>query len=253
MLCYFKNSCFLGLSSSFILITSLNAQIRPKEINNLQQSWVSLNNTIRITKHWGAIADLHYRANSFFSNPNTYLIRFGANYWVNDNITITAGAAHFWVAPSTNGWHTYANENRLYQQIQMISKFGKIGLIQRIRNEQRWQEKIVADQSTNENKFTNRCRYLCSFSIPFSDKKYIPSLVIADEVMLQMGKEVVLNTFDQNRIFIGAKQTVTSKFSFDIGYFLIDQQKSTGYQYDRAHTFRLFFYYNPDLRRKEHN
>jgi len=250
MLSYFKRCFFIWVFSLLILQSSLIAQVKPKEINNLQQSWISLNNTMRFSNHWGAVADLHYRANHFFNNPNTYLVRVGLNYWLNDNITITAGAAHFWVAPTANGWTTYANENRLYQQIQMTSKFGKIGITQRIRNEQRWQEKIVADERTNENKFTNRCRYLCSFSIPFSENKYIPSLFISDEIMLQMGKEVILNTFDQNRIFIGAKQSITSKLSFDIGYMLIDQQKSSGYQYDRDHTFRLFFYYNLDFRKK---
>ena len=68
--------------------------------------------------------------------------------------------------------------------------------------------------------------------------------VIADEILVQFGKEVVYNTFEQNRIFLGIKQNITPRLSFDFGYMNVYQQKSSGYQYDMNHTMRLFFYYN---------
>ena len=50
-------------------------------------------------------------------------------------------------------------------------------------------------------------------------------MVLSDEILIQFGKEVVYNTFDQNRIFIGIKQTISSKLSFDFGYMNVYQQK----------------------------
>ncbi|MEO7766050.1 MAG: DUF2490 domain-containing protein, partial [Ferruginibacter sp.] len=142
-------------------------------------------------------------------------------------------------------------EHRVYQQLQMSSKIGKISLFNRIRNEQRWQEKIVNDKFTHNYKFTDRIRYLLSITIPVFKIPHYPSLVFADELLIQFGKEIVYNTFDQNRYFIGIKQPVCKSLSFDAGYMMVFQQKASGYQYDKNHTFRLFFYYTPDFRKKD--
>jgi hypothetical protein len=156
-----------------------------------------------------------------------------------------------WVAPTTAGWKTYSNENRIYEQAQITTKIAKVSLFQRLRNEQRWQQKIANDKTTGQNKFTDRIRYLLSFNIPvFKDPKY-PALVVADELCIQFGKEVVYNTFDQNRVFLGIKQKLTKDLSFDLGYMLVKQQKASGYQYDVNETFRWFFYYFPDWRKKK--
>jgi Protein of unknown function (DUF2490) len=124
-------------------------------------------------------------------------------------------------------------------------------MLQRLRSEQRWQQKIVNDEATAQNKFTNRFRYLLSFNIPVFKNPKFPSLVVADELCVQFGKEVVYNTFDQNRLFTGIRQKITKDLNFDLGYMLVKQQKASGYQYDVNNTFRWFFYYTPDFRKKK--
>ncbi|MNS74200.1 hypothetical protein D3C72_1076680 [compost metagenome] len=124
--------------------------------------------------------------------------------------------------------------------------------MQRIRNEQRWQDKIVNDERTGEKRFTDRVRYLVSVNIPIFKKKTLPSLVVADEILIHFGEEVIYNTFDQNRLFIGIKQNINSKLSFDFGYMNVFQQKYSGYQYDSNHTLRLFFYYNNSVKNLAH-
>lgn len=50
----------------------------------------------------------------------------------------------------------------------------------------------------------DRIRYLLSVTTPiFKNKKY-PSFVLSDELAIQFGKEVVYNTFEQNRLFFGS-------------------------------------------------
>jgi len=243
---------FFIFFSICIFTTTIKSQTQ-RIVNNQTQSWISLNTTARLSNKWGMVGDLHYRANQIFVNPNFYFVRTGINYWFQDNITFTLGYAHMWLAPTKEGWHTYSNENRIYEQVQMSSKIGNISMVQRLRNEQRWQEKISPskDSSTHTNKFTDRVRYLLSFTIPISSNSHYPSLVLSDELSVQTGKEVVYNVFDQNRTFIGIKQMITKRLSFDLGYMLVDQQKSTIYQFDQNHTFRCFFYYTPDLRIKK--
>jgi hypothetical protein len=236
----------------FLITTTLvNAQVRQKEINNQNQAWVSINGTMRLSDKWGIVADIHERRNNFLKDPSFHFVRIGAAYWLQDNINFSAGYAHLWLAPSTTGWKTFANENRTYQQVQMNTKTGTTRILQRVRNEQRWQQKIANDKPTGNNKFTNRVRYLLSFTIPFTKNDNLPALVLSDELLVQFGKEVVYNTFDQNRFFVGIRQKVSKNLSFDLGYMLVNQQKASGYQYDENSTFRWFFYFTPDWRKKK--
>lgn len=222
--------------------------VTKKEVNQQIQTWLSLNSVTKFSDHWGIAGDVHIRENGFFESNNFYLLRGGIAYIPNVSVSITAGYAHMWLAPTKEGWSTYADENRIYEQAQLITKIGKVSILQRLRNEQRWQEKMVNDAPSGELRFTNRVRYLASFNIPiFSDKK-MPSLVLSDEILIHFGKEVVYNTFDQNRLFVGIKQNINPKLSFDLGYMNVYQQKYTGYQYDMNHTIRLFFYLNSTIR-----
>lgn len=218
-----------------------------KVINQQIQTWVSLNSVTKYSIHWGAVVDAHIRTDDFFSNNNFYFIRGGVRYFINPSTNLTAGYAHLWLAPSKETWTTYSDENRIYQQVQWSSKTGNVKMLQRIRNEQRWQEKIINNEETGENRFSNRVRYLLSFEIPVFKKKTAPSLVLSDELLIQFGNEMVYNTFDQNRFFIGIKQSINPKWSYDFGYMNVYQQKISGYQYDMNHTLRLFFYLNTSI------
>jgi hypothetical protein len=247
-----KNIIFISfyLLIFFVSLKSTFAQSKPKEVNTQSQSWFSINSTTRLSNHWGFIADAHMRRNNFVADPSFYFLRGAVNYWINDNVTFAAGYGRMWLAPTTPGWKTFAIEDRIYLQLQSTSKIGKIGILQRLRNENRWQQKKVNDTFTGNYKATDRIRYLLSVTIPvFKNKKY-PSLVISDELAIQFGKEVVYNTFEQNRVFFGIRQNITKTLSYDMGYMQVLQQKASGYQYDKNNTFRLFFYYMPDLRKK---
>ena len=236
-----------------ILVLSIPALLcgqvaKKKEVNQQVQTWVSLNTVTKFAEHWGVAADVHIRENELFESNNFYLLRGGVSYIPNSSVSITGGYAHMWLAPTKEGWSTYSDENRLYEQVQLATKVGKVSILQRLRNEQRWQEKMANDEPTGELRFTDRIRYLASFTIPvFTDKK-MPSLVVSDELLIQFGKEAVYNTFDQNRLFVGIRQTITPKLSYDFGYMNVYQQKYSGYQYDMNHTIRLFFYLNTNIK-----
>lgn len=219
-----------------------------KVINEQTQTWVSINSVTKFSEHWGVVADAHIRTNEIFHDNNFYFLRGGITYIPNSSVSVTAGYAHMWLAPTKEGWGTYSDENRIYQQAQLTTKVGKVSILQRIRNEQRWQEKIVNDEPSGENRFTNRVRYLVSFNIPVFKKKTAPLLVVSDEILIHFGQEVIYNTFDQNRLFVGIRQSINPKLSFDFGYMNVYQQKYTGYQYDMNHTLRLFFYLNSSLK-----
>ncbi|MBC7848059.1 MAG: DUF2490 domain-containing protein [Flavobacterium sp.] len=240
--------CKLIILAVLLPIIVLGQAQTEKVINQQTQTWVSINTVTKFSDHWGIVADAHIRSNEIFHDNNFYFLRGGITYIPNPSVSITAGYAHMWLAPTKEGWSTYSDENRIYQQAQMNTKLGKVSVLQRLRNEQRWQEKIANDESTGENRFTDRVRYLVSFNIPVFKKKTAPLLVLSDEILIHFGQEVIYNTFDQNRLFIGIRQSINPKLSFDFGYMNVYQQKYTGYQYDMNHTLRLFFYLNSSIK-----
>jgi len=235
----------------FVLILSLRtaAQNAPaKQVKEVFNAWFSVNNTLRFSEHWGMIADVHLRTRDFMAEPDFWFVRTGVNYWFSKKFSANFGYGHMWLMPA-EGKHTVGNEDRLHEQFILTQSFGRIGLFQRLRNEQRWVQTLTSDAVTGV-KFTDRVRFLLSLNLKVSrSDPRIPSLVVSDELMVQFGRQVVYNTFDQNRLFIGIRQDIRTDLSFDLGYMLIFQQKPVPLLYERHDVLRLFFYWSPDLRK----
>ncbi|MGG7034992.1 MAG: DUF2490 domain-containing protein [Flavobacterium sp.] len=222
-----------------------------KTIEKRSQIWTSFVSTTKLNQHWDLVADAGMRWNNFFESGYFSYMRGALNYKINPGVFVGGGYMHGWSAPANPDWETLANENRIFEQVQLTSKLGNSTVVQRLRNEQRWQEKLVNDEVAETLRFTNRIRYQLNFNIPIFNDKKLPTIVTFDEIMVHYGKEVVFNTFDQNRFFIGIRQNINPKWSYDIGYLNIYQQKYSGYQYEMTHLLRLFVYLNTELKEKK--
>jgi hypothetical protein len=249
---FFMKRTSLFLAATLLAVNSHGQMLPQKEVNHQVQTWLSINSIYRFNERWGAIADFHIRRNDFVQDPGFYFLRLGANYWIRENMTVAAGYGHTWFAPPREEWKTWTQENRIYQQFVYNTTAGKTGITHRIRNEQRWIKLSENDQLTGKVRFVNRIRYLASLNIRLSGKAGAPSLVLADEIMVHFGEDVVYNTFDQNRLFIGLSKRINPRFSFDFGYMNVYQQRYSGYQYDMNHTIRLFFYYSGGWKKEAH-
>lgn len=240
------------LIAFMIFSSSWSQQVTEKEINDQAQFWTSINSTWRFSDHWGAMGDFHLRRTNFLQDPNFYFLRLGGVYWFNDRFSLAGGGALLWLAtPDDEGDFNYALEKRIYQQLLWRSIYGKTSFLQRIRTEQRWHEVLDGEGEVDRVRFSTRVRFLFSASIRIFENPKWPKLVLADEILIHFGSEIVYNTFDQNRFFVGINQRINKEWVFDFGYMSVFQQKYSGYQYDHNHTLRLFFYYSPDLRKKK--
>lgn len=232
--------------------SSLKAQnASEKYVDYEWMFWTSINSTFRLSDRWGAMADFHVRRKNFIKDPNFYFFRLGGVYWLDDKFSAAGGAAGLWLATETEAGLKYALEKRTYQQILWRNEIKRITFLQRIRVEQRWHE--VLNRSTGEvdrTRYSNRFRSLMSASVQLFEDKYLPKLVIADEIHFHTGKGIVYNTFDQNRLFLGINQRISKNLTFDMGYMMVYQQTYLGNAYSFMNTFRLFFYYSPDWRKK---
>jgi len=220
-----------------------------KETTKQYQTWLGLNSTIRLTDKWGALVSVQANNYHFITDPNFYFASVGANRWLQNNFSAALLYSHKWDATVTDSGTIYANENRFTQQLKHSSSLGKVAIQQRFRVEERWQQKIENGEKTDQYKYSTRIRYLFGIDIPIFKNPRLPELAVSDEILLQFGKDIVYNTFAQNRLFIGIKQKLSETWSYELGYLMQYQQNSSGYQYTLDNDLRIFFYYAPDLRK----
>jgi len=237
---------FFGICFSAMIFSQTE-----KEIEHKVHFWTSINSTMRLHNHWGVMGDFHIRRGDIIKDPNFYFLRIGGVYWINDKISLAGGGAVLWLANIQSDETYFSLERRVFQQLLWRNVTGKARFLQRVRNEQRWHDISNEDGSYDRTLFSNRVRYLFSASIKVFEKESAPRLVLADEILFHFGSEIVYNTFDQNRFFVGFNQRINKNIVFDYGYMAVFQQKYSGYQYDLNHTIRLFFYYSPDFRKRK--
>lgn len=230
-----------------VLSTAVAAQTpsAAKQLNYHTQSWYAINSTFRLSEHWGTVADFHVRRYGMMDAEHFYFLRLGAVYWIQKKYPVVAGVARLWLAPQSGT--SWAVENRIYQQWSSMTEEGRVGVLQRIRVEQRWRDQVVNDQVVGNKQFSLRLRYLASFQLNIFTNPRLPAPVISDEVLVQFGSSVVYNTFDQNRLFVGVRFPLGKNFSVDTGYMNVLQQRAAGDVYDVSNVFRIFFYWNLDL------
>lgn len=236
---------FLVLAFYIILGSQLFAQVQ-KQTKEDTHVWVAFISSFQLNEKWNLLADVHYRRTDFLNRPSFLFARVAPEYKFKSGLKLAVGYANLLSVPTSSGLNTWADEHRIFQQLIYLSSIGKISLLHRIRNEQRWRQIMDTknDVWTGEYAFTNRVRYLLSLNIPIYHSEKHPALILADEILVHFGKSITYNTFDQNRIFVGYRQNISKKLAFDVGYMRIFQQKQSGFQYDLNHTIRLFFYGN---------
>lgn len=214
------------------------------------QFWTSVNGSWRLSQRWGLVSDFHLRRDNFISDPSFYFLRLGAAYWINDQFSLVGGLAGLWLATDTDLGTKYALERRTYQQILWRAKINKTTFLQRIRIEQRWHQVLNTQNGELDRvRYSNRFRFLFSAATQIFENPNAPRPTLSNEILFHVGEEIVFNTFDQNRLFLGFNQRLNKNWTVDYGYMMVYQQRYSGFEYDLNHTIRLFFYFSPDLRK----
>jgi len=233
---------------------SLHAQTKNKQ--NIEQIWLGYFNQTRITDHWGLWGDLHLRTKEDFTNKfSQSIVRLGLTYYLNDITKFTVGYARVSLYPGDNHKEVTQPENRFWQQLQWHTAFSKTRMMQWIRLEERYRRKILNDSMLAYGyNFNFRLRYNILYEVPLSQKKFAAksfAFIVNDEVLINFGKEIVNNYFDQNRFFVGLKYQTTKHDNIQFGYMNVFQQLASGNTYKNINAARVFYFHNLDLRKKK--
>jgi len=238
-----------------ISIISVKAQtIRNTKTSS--QIWAGYFNQSRISKRWGFWLDAQIRTTDNFVDSMVSLVfRPGLTYYFNDNNRATAGYAYMIHYPANNPGTISQPEHRFWQQFQWSINTKKARITQRIRLEERFRRKFEsANELANDYYFNYRIRLNLAMQIPLlgnAYKKGSLSALISDEVMINFGKQVVYNYFDQNRFLVGFNYYTDDNNTIFLGYMHQFQQLATGNDYLQMNVIRLIYTQNLDFRKSE--
>jgi hypothetical protein len=203
----------------FFSLFSIAQNDRITDHNNT--NWMQVFNTIRINKNWSLHAEYQWRREAGLKNWQQSLFRIGVNRKLNDHVMVQLG--YGWIETFPYGDFPIASagtfpEHRVYEQISFRQPFKKFILNHRFRIEQRWMGRLQAGtgRKVEEWVFLHRFRYQFKTQFSISEKWY---LIAADEIFIGAGKNLGINIFDQNRIFLSLGYKLNPAVSIETGYF----------------------------------
>jgi len=190
---------------------------------------------------------MQFRTRNEIKNYSQALVRTGLTYKVNQKIDVTAGITHFRFFINDE---TTRGEWRPWQELKLTDNIGKWKLSHRFRTEQRYNEIVKNSEATNEYQFNWRFRYRFDLRFPITKEKENGNNLyglIGNEVMINAGKIITYNYFDQNRLYAGLNFEVNKKLSLQVQYMHIWQQQSNGFTLLDMNVIRFNIYHTITL------
>lgn len=164
------------------------------------------------------MADLGFRSKGNIQELYQITSRIGTAYPLSKKIQAVTGIACF---TAFEGYKTSIIEIRPYQEVNSTLKYKTLSIQNRLRFEAR--TFLYRLDSINPSSFNFRLRYRLYFTLPLiklSQKK--PDLKIllnfGDELFINFGKEVLYNSFDNNRILIGPALQINKQLNISLTY-----------------------------------
>jgi hypothetical protein len=133
-------------------------------------------------------------------------------------------------------------EIRPEQEINLMNTFSKQFSIQhRFRLDERFIHKNNGKDLIPGYDFNFRFRYRFQAVITTKNKtaKFPTNFKIANEIMLNSGKNIIYNQFDQNRISISLEKRIINSVSAELGFIHWYQQRTSGIDYFSRNILRL--------------
>ncbi len=179
-------------------------------------SWYMYFGNFRFSESpWAIHGEVQYRNHNIVGSLEQLLLRTGLQY------NPKSGQASFLVgyASVTTGAHgdvaASFHENRIYQEVILRQKLGRVGLMHRYRFEQRW---------IGESDLRTRFRYAVFVNVPLNKKdlsqKGVFYAQLYDEVFIngnQPADVAVHRYFDRNRLYLGLGYRTSAKLALQLG------------------------------------
>jgi hypothetical protein len=187
-------------------------------------NWIGATTNIRFAPKWSLFLQGEVRTWEFASNLNELLWRAAFHYDFSKKINGAIGYVRVDTWPYNNEPYLKFHENRFFQELLVKSKWGRVGVKNRFRLEQRWITTV-----TYGTEYSNRVRYMLGFTIPINGEaieKGSNYITVFNEVFIDLDRldywfdrEAGDAGLNQNRLYVGVGQQVSEAGKFSVGLF----------------------------------
>ena len=241
------------ISYSILFLLALTLRVNA-QTSHIQESWWNYLNQNRYTEHWGSWIDIQSKFKDQFVNRiNADEYTLGASYFQNDHFKYTGAMTLVDQFPGAGKTYHLA-EYRPWQMIQYNTKTKRAKWLQWLRLEERFKQTPFNNSASDHYDFTYRLRYYALAQFPLSSHMYKKgsfSFVTSEELYLNFGKNIVYNTFDQNRFFAGLYYYLNDANILQLGYTNMFQKfNDAPNKYLNSDVLRVSVFNTIDFRKK---
>lgn len=228
------------LLAALLLLPRLgDAQTSSKDVLTQYLTWYRYYNKLTVSPIWQVHTELELRWFMFPGRPHQGLVRVNALRQRPGKPSLGLGGTYFLqTLPqlADQAVDRIRPEVRPHQELTLRQSVGSLQLSHRYKLEERFFQKTSVEPSD----FNLRFRYKFEVQIPLTRaEERAVSLRLYDEVMVNAGKNIVNNVFDQNRIYVGLQRSWSDHWAAEIAYLNWFQQRSSGTEFYNRHIARL--------------
>lgn len=233
-------------SLSVLLALSQSAYVRgfePVTTDNSFNAWGFLNARYNISQRWNLTGLVFVRGANDFSQWQQWYVRPSLGYAVNSSVEVGVGYTYAQMFPYGNQPAPLAfTENNIFQQLILRQKAGKVGLMHRVRLEQRFVDHVERSLESGPYidgiDYMNRFRFRIDGMIPVALEERL-FISLYDEVFVHLQDVMLPDVFDQNRAYIGLGYQMNKKLRMEFGVLHHYLRKRDGVRFESNPTMQM--------------
>lgn len=238
---------------SLLVLIKMESWSQQKELTKQSLYWMRYYNQLTFNTRWSWHNEVDDRRFLKYNKQQHLIFHSHVHYKLAKNLDAAAGFTYSRQSPQSPDASTklVVPELRPFQEVTYSNLLvRRLTLVQRLRVDERFIHKNNGKELLEGYDFNFRFRYRIQAAIAVSKESNQFQTIIkaADEIMINAGKAIVLNQFDQNRIYVGVEQSLGKKVSLEVGYLHWFQQRSSGYQFFSRDIVRLTLYHRIKLK-----
>lgn len=241
-----------SVSATVIILGSMGLCAQ-KQIDHQSLYWIRYYNQLSLDARLNWSNEIEDRRFLHNNRQHHLILHSRLHYKLNKNTDLGLGFTYSLQSPQDpESLSTLiVPEKRIVQEINLINPLSKrFNLSHRWRIDERFIHKNNGKALIPGDDFNFRFRYKlqCTYQLNKINSSQPTTIKIADEIMINAGKAIVYNTFDQNRISCSIEQRFTQALSAELGYIHWYQQRSSGYQFYSRDIIRFTLYHKINLK-----
>jgi hypothetical protein len=221
-------------------------------------TWFTMLNEIKFAKKWSVSLETHERLGGIFKDQGQFLFRPSVDFHMKPEVIFSLGYTYINVQP----YAPYANpvtrlEHNMWEQVLVKYNVGKFSFQNRLREENRWVDKVVFDATDSSYRvdgttYANRLRFRWVVKREIAHFKNDRSFFFQgfDEIWINQNKNLMPSSFTRNWLFMGLGFAFSKDMNIQLGY--MDQVDALGSNsFIRAPIIQTTFVWNKDLSKKK--